>query len=250
MPKEIEKRFFKFDEARLKEQIIALGGVRKGIFHFKVINFKPPASLDRLRLREEGFRITFTIKKKGADGYDEENEVIVNNFEEMETILTKLGYEKKDYFHKIREIYNIGDCELIFDHLPGLVPYVEIEAPSEGELFSLSDRLGLDKTEGKKGMGDLYREVYGVEKSLDITFMNAVDLIMPYIEKSKELKEKFWEIITQQNELLKRVDNAKGASPSGSNSSSGHSLIGGNNTYYAKYLKYRSKYLSLKSSIV
>ena len=77
MSKEIERRFYTFDRKILEEKIKEFGGVKKGMYLFQILVFIPPKSYSMLRLRDEGYRITFTLKKRGSDGYEIEDEVIV-----------------------------------------------------------------------------------------------------------------------------------------------------------------------------
>jgi len=210
MSKEIEKRFYTFNRRDLEEKIKEYGGVKKGMFKFQILAFVPPEGYSVLRLRDEGFRITYTIKKKTADGYEEENEVIVDNFQEMRTIVEKMGHKKKYLMQKIREIYDIENSELVFDHYPGLPGYIEIESPNEEEMFSLADRLGLRKDEEQKDAGDLYKDLYGITKDrplLDISFDNIVEIMSVYIKKDKDLME---QILEGQLKLLEKVDTKKG----------------------------------------
>jgi predicted adenylyl cyclase CyaB len=210
MSKEIERRFYTFDRRVLEEKIKEVGGVKKGMFKFQILAFVPPEGYSVLRLRDEGFRITFTIKKKTADGYEEENEVIVNNFEEMRIIVEKMGHKKKYLIQKIREIYDIENSELVFDHYPGLPGYIEIESPTEAEMFSLADKLGLKRDEEQVEAGELYRDHYGITKDrplLDISFNNIIDVMSVYIKKDKEKME---EILEGQKKLLEKVDSKKG----------------------------------------
>jgi len=210
MSKEIERRFYTFDRKILEQKIKDLGGVKKGMYLFQILAFNPPEGFNLLRLRDEGHRITVTLKQKGSDGYDLENEVNVDNFKEMKTIMEKIGHTKKYFIQKIREIYNINNSELVFDHYPGLPGYIEIESPNEEEMFSLADRLGLRKDEEQKDAGDLYKDLYGITKDrplLDISFDNIVEIMSVYIKKDKDLME---QILEGQLKLLEKVDTKKG----------------------------------------
>jgi adenylate cyclase class 2 len=124
---------------------------KKGIYNFQSLGFIPPEGYYLLRLRDEKHRITFTLKQIG-DKYALEDEVVVNNFNEMKTILEKMGNKKKYFIQKIREIYNIGNSELVFDHYPGLPGYIEIESSSEDELFNLANKLGLAGEKWETGL--------------------------------------------------------------------------------------------------
>lgn len=204
MPLEIERRFFNFDHETIDKTIKNLKGVHKGTFLFRIVSFEPVNGLRILRIRDEGFRKTLTIKQK-VNNYDEENEVIIDNFDEMRTILNKLGFKEKYEQEKIREIYNINDCELIFDSYPGLKPYIEIEAPNEKKLFNIAQKLGLDLKEEKNYFDNIYLEEYNIPKDVsnkNFTFKNASKIFKPYI--SKNLK-KFNDILKLQQNLIKKI---------------------------------------------
>ena len=207
MSKEIEKRFFNFDRLEIEKILKELGAVKKGIFLFKIVQFKANPPIKTFRVRDEGFRVTFTIKEKTND-YDFENEVIVNDFNEMRLMVNKLGYKEKYYMEKIREIYDIDESELIFDHYPGLPGYIEIEAPTEEKLNELVEKFGLDQNEKFGNFSIMYKELYqtGVDDLgyLNITFDNINKTVKPLIDKNIDLFEK---IIEGQKKLMEKVNN-------------------------------------------
>jgi adenylate cyclase class 2 len=129
MSKEIEKRFFNFDYDEIQEKLKELKAEKVGTFLFRVLVFNPPnANMNYVRIRDEGFRKTFTIKIKTKD-YPIEHETEISDFDATRNMLELLGLKKKYYYEKIRMIYNIGDIELVFDSGPGLPAYIEIEGP-------------------------------------------------------------------------------------------------------------------------
>jgi adenylate cyclase class 2 len=206
MSKEIEKRFFNFDRLNIEKILKELGAVKKGMYLFKVVQFKGTFPIITLRLRDEGYRITFTIKEK-TDDYDLENEVIVNNFNEMRTMMNKLGIKEKYSNEKIREIYNIHDAELIFDHWPGLPGYIEIEAPTEDKLIELANKFELDMNEKPGGFAKMYQELYQPKiddiAKLNISFDNINETVKPLVSKNIDLFEK---IVEGQKKLLEKVN--------------------------------------------
>lgn len=207
MSKEIEKRFVNFDRISINNKLKEIGAKKQGMYLFKIINYHND-KLKNVRIRDEGFRKTFTIKEKTAD-YDIENEIIFENFNEMDVILTKLGMKRKHYSEKIREIYKIdNDSELIFDHYPGLPGYIEVEAPTEEKLKELANTLDLDMNEKFSNYGILYNELYGVNmdfaKVEKLTFDNINELLDNKIIKNKD---NFKTIIEGQFKLLEKVDN-------------------------------------------
>jgi adenylate cyclase class 2 len=205
MSKEIEKRFFNFDRLNIEKILKELGAVKKGMYLFKVVQFKGTFPIITLRLRDEGYRITFTIKEK-TDDYDLENEVIVNNFNEMRTMMNKLGIKEKYSNEKIREIYNIDDAELIFDHWPGLPGYIEIEAPTEDKLIELANKFELDMNEKPGGFAKMYQELYQPKiddiAKLNISFDNINETVKPLVSKNIDLFEK---IVEGQKKLLEKT---------------------------------------------
>ena len=92
MSKEIERRFFNFDRLEIERRLKEFNAVKKGIFFFKIIQYERNAPIKRIRLRDEGFRVTFTIKEQTND-YDLENEVVVSDFKEMRIMLKKIGFD-------------------------------------------------------------------------------------------------------------------------------------------------------------
>ena len=104
----------------------------------------------------------------------------------------------------------LENSELVFDHYPGLPGYIEIESPTEEELFSLARKLGLKDNEEQIEAGDLYRDYYGITKDrplLDISFDNIIEVMSVYITKDKEKME---EILLGQKKLLEMAVSKKG----------------------------------------
>jgi len=206
MSYEIERRFVRFDRTFIENKLKELNATKQGIYHFKIIQFN--SKLKTLRIRDEGFQKTLTIKEK-TKNYDIENEVNIDNFNEMKIILEKLGFKKKYYMEKIREIYHFDNCELIFDHYPGLPGYIEIEAPSDEKLKEVSNFFGLDFNEKFYNYSILYNEIYGIDdlvlsnNDLNLSFDNANFVIKPLIKKNKENFEK---ILNGQLKLLQKID--------------------------------------------
>lgn len=205
MSKEIEKRFFKFDRLHIEKILRDVGAVKKGTYLFKVVQFNAHPPIKTLRVRDEGFRVTFTMKET-TDDYDIENEVVVSNFSEMRTMLTKLGYAEKYYMEKLREIYGIGESELIVDHCPGLPGYIEIEAPTEEKLNELIETFGLDPRETVRNFSSVYKELYqtGVDDLgyLHISFGNLAETVKPLVQTNMEL---FEQTVEDQKKIMESV---------------------------------------------
>ena len=95
MSKEIEKRFknFKYNEIKkiLKDNNIK----KKESYLFSVSSFYGIKDNQIIRTRNEGSKITFTIKIKNTGSYDTEWEVVVDNQKMMDKMLEQLNIKKK-----------------------------------------------------------------------------------------------------------------------------------------------------------
>ena len=136
MSLEIEKRFKNFNYNQIKKKFKNNEIKKVGGFLFKMSTYKSSVEGQSIRIRDEGHRITFTIKQKKPQSYDTEYEVIVDNYEMIDKMIKLMGYQKNYDLYKYREIYKTKDnkSEIVFDHFPGLPPYMEIESKTEKEL--------------------------------------------------------------------------------------------------------------------
>lgn len=87
-----------------------------------------------LRLRQDT-RVRLTYKEpsegKGDMSHRPEWEVEVSDFDTMEIILSKLGYDSYMVYEKYRTTYTWNDTEIVLDELP-YGPFVEIEGEEDG----------------------------------------------------------------------------------------------------------------------
>lgn len=99
-----------------------------------------------LRVRDEGNKITLTIKIVGEDTIENQKEITleVDNFNEAVELLETIGCEKKSFQETKRELWKLGNVEIMIDEWPYLEPFVEIEGPSEQDVKKISERLGFD----------------------------------------------------------------------------------------------------------
>ena len=97
-----------------------------------------------LRVRDEGNRITMSLKVVDGEGIESQREVLleVNDFEKAEELLTLLAAQKKAYQENKRELWILNGVEITIDEWPFLEPFVEIEGDSENAVKQTSERLG------------------------------------------------------------------------------------------------------------
>jgi len=136
MPKEYEYAFKNFDKNKIISKLKKLNGIYIGTFLFKVQQFNSPSNNCNIniRVRDEEYRITMTIKTPCEDGFDNEEEIIINNFNTGVNYLLNLGYTKSIYYEKNREIWKLGDTDIVFDTEAGMPYIMEIESPTFKEL--------------------------------------------------------------------------------------------------------------------
>lgn len=149
MPKEYEYVFQNFDKDKIINKLKKLGGVYKGTFLFRVQQFDPPPHIVlpyNIRVRDEEYRTTMTIKIPTED-FDDEWEVIIDDFDDGVQFLLNLGFTKQRYYEKVREIYHIRGrfnfltqplwneyTEIIFDTEEGFPEIMEIESKTFNQL--------------------------------------------------------------------------------------------------------------------
>lgn len=86
-----------------------------------------------LRLRQdERAKLTYKSGASSQDGIFRrfEAEVVVSDFDTMDVILQRLGYEVALIYEKYRTTYMLGDAEIVLDELP-YGNFTEIEADAE-----------------------------------------------------------------------------------------------------------------------
>jgi adenylate cyclase class IV len=207
MPKEYEYSFQDFDKAKIISKLKDLKAVHKGIFLFRVQQFKLPNQPDikqyRARVRDEGHRITMTIKTTTVD-FDEEKEIIIDNFENGVALLLQLGCTKHVYFEKIREIWQLKNCEIVFDTPPGYPDVMEIESKTLAGLNKMVKLLGLLVVE--KEEKNLFVELFGIDekefkKLNNITFTNVKKILTPLVTKNKK---QFNALVDRQKTLFRK----------------------------------------------
>ena len=102
-----------------------------------------------LRLRVElGDRTRFVVTHKGARLPGKfksrpEDEFEVSHPDAVVATFEALGLGRKLEFEKIRETFDLDDCEIVLDHVATLGDYIEVEGPSEASVQAVCDKLGL-----------------------------------------------------------------------------------------------------------
>ncbi len=138
-----------------------------------------------IRLRTNGNKITLTVKEvkdKNEIGGTEEVEIVVDSFENTNSLLESLGYVSRNYQENYRKMYVLNNVEISIDSWPMIPTYAEIEGKCEKDVLSVVELLGYTKK--------------------DYTTLDVVSIYKLYnidIMKIKELK--FWESKSEKSML-------------------------------------------------
>ena len=189
MPKEYEYRFNSYNKKEIISKLKDLGAKYYGTFKFRVMVFTDSINSEKyIRVRDEGHRITMTVKNNLTDKFPIENEVIISDFEEGINILLSVGCKKRYYYEKYREIWNLKNSEIIFDMNPGIPELMEVESLQKKELDILCKKLDLD-IKNYQGFSNntIYMDLFGIiiPKTLDLTFKNAGKELKPSKNKDE-----------------------------------------------------------------
>jgi adenylate cyclase class 2 len=165
MSREIEWRYEIKDESLIQSRLVAYQGEHIGRYLMPIIVYNSPTSELYVRVRHEGTKITFTIKRDLEAEFPIEHEISVKptekNLETLHAMCLSLGCTVKYRVDKIRDIWNIRDTEVVFDTYPGVPTYVEIEAHDIGKLSRVEALLGLTKQQRIESR-DIYNHFYGI----------------------------------------------------------------------------------------
>ena len=168
---EYEATFTKVDKDEVRERLKKAGAkLIRPEFLQKRVPFTLPAGQKIkgafLRVRDEGDRVTLSLKIMGEiNKIEDQKEIclIVNDFETARSFLKELGCKEKSYQETKREIWQLDGVEICLDEWPFLEPLVEIEGKSEEEVRKVTTKLGFDWEQAFFGnAGTLIAQKYGL----------------------------------------------------------------------------------------
>jgi adenylate cyclase class 2 len=188
-PYETEMKFYAPDLAAIQQRLEAGGAVCTAprVFERNVRYENATHSMSEkglvLRLRQDT-RVRLTYKEpsegKGDMSHRPEWEVEVSDFETMEVILSKLGYDSYMVYEKYRTTYTWNDTEIVLDELP-YGSFVEIEGEEEG----IRAATKTFELEGLTPQADSYVKLFErVQRMMglkfyNLTFKNFEGIVVP-----------------------------------------------------------------------
>jgi adenylate cyclase class 2 len=164
MPLEIEAKFLDVDIDDVRAKLQSAGGVlvqpmqlmRRDVFDHADRRYAKHHYSERLRIRDEGDKLTMTYKKTSPDSkYETEIETTIGSYEDTKRLLTATGLHSFSYQESKRETWQLGEVEVVIDEWPWLRPYIEIEGPSEESIQAVARKLGFDWAQAKFGKVDV-----------------------------------------------------------------------------------------------
>lgn len=105
-----------------------------------------------IRLRKKGDSAELTLKKKKKNKHAkicDEYETPIEDFESMRQILTHLSLQFKRRITRHRISFVLKKTRFEIDKVPGIPPFLEIEAPTIHDIEIHAEKLGLSMTKAK-----------------------------------------------------------------------------------------------------
>jgi adenylate cyclase class IV len=178
---EIEAKFLNVNHDNLRTKLRESGAkllepmkfMRRRNFDF------PDKRLDAeqawVRLRDEGNKIELMIKQKVGEqlGDIRETAVEVTDFHAATEFLLRLGMYQKTEQESKRELWKLGEVDIMLDEWPWAKPFAEIEGPTPEQVESVANILGFDWSEA---IFDTVEPVYYAEYDVAREQIHAVQM--------------------------------------------------------------------------
>ena len=148
---EFEATFTNIDKDKIRKILTSIGAklVRSEYLQRRIVLSLPKGHEIKggwLRVRDEGDKVTLTLKVVDGDQIENQKEVYlkIDDFEKAEQLLDLIGCKKRAYQESKRELWQLGDVEITIDEWPFLEPYLEIEGKSKESVKEVVDKMELD----------------------------------------------------------------------------------------------------------
>jgi len=156
MEHEFEVKVLDIDVEEIKKKLESLGAkkiiereMRRNVYSTKPGNHSRDILSKWIRLRDNGERVTLSIKEVKHDGIDGTKEmgIVVDDFEKTEKILKELSFICVNYQENKRISYKLDEVKVEIDFWPKIPPYIEIEGDSPEEVEKAVKLLGFDMSQ-------------------------------------------------------------------------------------------------------
>jgi adenylate cyclase class 2 len=151
MESEIEVKFLGVDHDEVRAKLTELGAklehpmrlMRRTLFDYPDMRLQK-SNHGRLRIRDEGDKLTFTYKSRLDKQYADEIETTIGSYETTSEILRAIGLEAYSSQESKRETWLYKNVEVVLDEWPWLRPYIEIEGSTEPAIQEVAKDLGFN----------------------------------------------------------------------------------------------------------
>ena len=170
MKTEYELRVLEIDVDSIIKTLESLGATKVGEFFQKryVYDLNPVQNGKWIRLRTNGIKTTLAYKDVVSNTIDgtKEVEIEVDNIENTNELLNRLGYNPRSYQENKRIQYILDDVEIDLDSWPMIPTYMEIEGKSKDAVNRMLEKLKIDKNKiTALNCDDIYRDLYNIDIS-------------------------------------------------------------------------------------
>jgi adenylate cyclase class 2 len=150
MVPEIEAKFLRVDPDDIRSRLKNAGAIcKQPMKAMRRVIFNNDLMQERhayLRVRDEGYRVAMTYKQ-----FDEmsltgakEIEFDVGSYDAAVALLEAIGVRTQSVQETRREIWLLGNVEVVIDEWPWIDPFIEIEGPTEQSVKDAAQLLGFD----------------------------------------------------------------------------------------------------------
>ncbi len=179
---EYEATFPNIDKDDMRSRLVAVDAVLvRPEYTQKRIPFYLPNKEDAdnswLRVRDEGDKVTLSLKKHDGKQIENQKELClgVNSFDDAVELLESIGCLRKSYQETRRELWVLDGVEITIDEWPFLDPFVEVEGSDENMVRIVSEKLGFDYSKALFcAVGELYVLKYGIHPDK----INTLDVLI------------------------------------------------------------------------
>ncbi len=133
-------------------------------------------------------RLAFKVFLNEKVSGQKELEITVSDFAKTVELLQCLGIKEKSFQETKRELWKMGETEIMIDEWPFLEPFIEIEGKNEEAIKEVAKKLGFDYSQGIFGpVSILYAEKYHLpEEKINKTPKIVFGKENPFLKKKNE----------------------------------------------------------------
>ncbi len=172
MDTEWEATFWPIDKDDMRERLHKAGAelvhaerlMRRHVLHMP--SGGNASTHDRVRVRDEGDKVTMTIKQTGEAMHEQkEYEIVIDDLERGREFLSILGCAPMAYQETKRETWKLLGTSVTIDEWPHIEPWLEIEGADETSVRAAAEALTLSWSDAKFCTKKaLYGEKYGMAR--------------------------------------------------------------------------------------